>query len=200
MARAGYNPSAALKLWNLLNRLEEDPQTCSRNTSIGLAERTPWTRTHPTCKDRELVSLELDCLLPDNYEDFSSHAPFCPLFFNRLFRKLCLKLWSSSMSHSLCLVHPHPPVWPRSPPLPRLLFLDRPVGHFFALIIPSFFSTDNYQSWLCFYFVFNFYFQIQPNRFSTPSVYDFHLFCTSFDSYFKVRSWLFPYSLLNTFV
>ncbi|PLW22771.1 hypothetical protein PCANC_03031 [Puccinia coronata f. sp. avenae] len=55
MARAGYNPSAALKLWNLLNRLEEDPQTCSRNTSIGLAERTPWTRTHPTCKDRELA-------------------------------------------------------------------------------------------------------------------------------------------------
>ncbi|POW20635.1 hypothetical protein PSHT_03361, partial [Puccinia striiformis] len=55
MARAGYDPGAALKLWNLLNQLEEDQRTSNNNSSIGWAERIPWTRTHPTCKDRELT-------------------------------------------------------------------------------------------------------------------------------------------------
>ncbi|WAR61727.1 hypothetical protein PtB15_12B417 [Puccinia triticina] len=53
MARAGYDPSAALKLWNLLHRLEEDQETSNSNSSVGWAEKIPWTRTHPTCKDRE---------------------------------------------------------------------------------------------------------------------------------------------------
>ncbi|KAA1089236.1 hypothetical protein PGT21_011017 [Puccinia graminis f. sp. tritici] len=55
MARAGYNPGAAVKLWNLLNRLEEDQETSHGSSGIGWPETIPWTRTHPTCKDRGLT-------------------------------------------------------------------------------------------------------------------------------------------------
>lgn len=50
MARAGYNPQAALALWKILNQLE-----CNEDKARKWSEKIPWTRTHPTGKDRELM-------------------------------------------------------------------------------------------------------------------------------------------------
>lgn len=52
MARAGYNPRAALALWGLLNEIEQDQHD---RGEVAWADKIPWTRTHPTGKDREQV-------------------------------------------------------------------------------------------------------------------------------------------------
>lgn len=76
MARAGYNPGAALRLWQLLNQFEEDLKTCSSNSTLGWADRAPWTRTHPTCKERELT---IQKALPDALKFFHQLQPSdCP--------------------------------------------------------------------------------------------------------------------------
>ncbi|KAG0148665.1 hypothetical protein CROQUDRAFT_41008 [Cronartium quercuum f. sp. fusiforme G11] len=52
MARAGYDPRAALALWGLLNELEEEQEN---RGEVAWADKIPWTRTHPSGKNRELA-------------------------------------------------------------------------------------------------------------------------------------------------
>ncbi|CAH7682168.1 putative metalloendopeptidase M48, Ste24p [Phakopsora pachyrhizi] len=50
MAKAGYDPREALSLWGLLNEVEQEQ--LDRGT-LAWSDKIPWTRTHPTGKDRE---------------------------------------------------------------------------------------------------------------------------------------------------
>lgn len=54
MASAGYDPRAALDLWDLMSAVEAD--TAANGTPVSIAERFSLLRTHPTSEKRQEVS------------------------------------------------------------------------------------------------------------------------------------------------
>jgi len=55
MAEAGYDPRAALDLWDLMAAVEAD--TVARGQSLTLTDRLELLQTHPTSQNRQDVSL-----------------------------------------------------------------------------------------------------------------------------------------------
>ena len=57
MARAGYNPEAAIELWTLLNDIESEVNG-EKKPEHGLClDNVPWLRTHPSGEQRLKVRL-----------------------------------------------------------------------------------------------------------------------------------------------
>lgn len=66
MAEAGYDPRAALDLWDLMAAVEAD--SVSRGQPLSLSDRLSLLQTHPTSQVRQDVSLIFASIRVFGYE------------------------------------------------------------------------------------------------------------------------------------
>lgn len=71
MARAGYDPRAALALWGLLNEVENEQK---ERGEVNWSDKVPWTRTHPTGQNREMAIRKALPKAMKVYNDSIKHA------------------------------------------------------------------------------------------------------------------------------
>ncbi|KZT62046.1 hypothetical protein CALCODRAFT_463495 [Calocera cornea HHB12733] len=75
MAKAGYNPSMALDLWDAMAAVEED--AAASGQAVSISDKLPFLRTHPTSLQRQkaCACLSYQCSLLTSRQNIEKYLP-----------------------------------------------------------------------------------------------------------------------------